>query len=139
MKKLTVFLFIIILIFGMLPGFCQAGMKMEVGKDFISGQVFYLANHKGIGDLVVKLTPPRNFREVVQKEIILVTDKNGQFKFTGLPKGKYLLELYEGPTLLYRDMVDMYKENNKTIILKGEGRRFEQNIPLKVIPPEFRL
>jgi len=138
MKKITLLLSIILLVIFMLPGYSQAGLGMIVGEDFIAGRVFYLATNKGIGDLVVKLIPPREFRCVVNMDKMAVTDKKGKFKFTGLPKGIYLLELYEGPTLLYRDKVDMYKTKNKKIILKGQGRKFEPDIRLAVVPPEFR-
>jgi len=139
MKKITLLLFVVLSVFLILPVYCHAGLVVIAGEDFISGHVFYLATHKGIGDLVVKLTPTREYRMIGTEEKILITDKNGKFKFTRLPKGIYLLELYEGPSLLYRDMVDMMnKAKNKTIILKGEGRKFEPDIRLEVVPPEFR-
>jgi hypothetical protein len=135
MKKVVVFLAMVLIIIVMLPRYSQAGMKMEARGDYISGQIFYFANNKGISDMVVKLTPPRDFKEP-QKTAI--TDQYGRFKFAGLKKGRYLLEVHQGPTLLYRDMVDMDKGSHKTIILRGEEKRYEPNIPLKVIPPEFK-
>jgi len=72
------------------------------------------------------------------KKATSITDQNGQFNFTGLPKWHYLLEVYNGPNLLYRDLIDMNKETKKNIILKDKEKVYEPNIKVKIIPSEYR-
>ena len=86
-------------------------------SDF-SGRVYEASDNKGISNLVIKLTPPRNLK-VPQK--ITTTDQDGRFNLPGLEMGRYLLEIYQGPTLLYRDVVDLNKETNKNIMLRAKN------------------
>jgi hypothetical protein len=95
----------------------SAAMEIGVERDNISGRVYDASNNQGISNLVVKLTPPR---ELKQPQKITVTDHDGQFKFSGLPKTRYLLEVNQGPTLLYRDVIDANQETNKNIILHSK-------------------
>ncbi len=133
MKKWGVFAVIILIMVIMVQH--SDGMRFAVEDDRISGEIIYSATNQGISDLVVKLTPPRHLNKSPK---IFITGRSGEFWFTGLKKGKYLLEVYQGPTLLYRNVIDMNKETEKTIMLHGQERRFEPNIPLKKIPREFK-
>jgi hypothetical protein len=93
---------------------CYDALSLE---DF-SGRIYEAFDNKGISNLVIKITPPRTLK-APQK--ITTTDQEGQFNFSGLEVGRYLLEVYQGPTLLYRDVVDLNKETNKNIMLRAKN------------------
>jgi hypothetical protein len=151
MARQKLFLLIAFLLIVFLPQYSQAGMgyrvktnKITRSKD-ITGRIYYLANGKGISNLVVKLTPSHRLMERIEpndreklKERTSVTDQDGNFMFTNLPEWRYLLEVYNGPALLYHNLVDMDKETNKNVILKGKGKVIEPNIKLIIIPSEFK-
>jgi len=92
-------------------------MDITVERDNISGRIFDASNNQGISNLVVKLTPPRDLKE---PQKITVTDHDGQFTFSGLKKARYLLEVNQGPTLLYRDVIDVNQESIKNIMLHSK-------------------
>jgi len=92
-------------------------VDIKVEGDNISGRVYDASNNQGISNMVVKLTPPRNLKE---PQKITVTDNDGQFKFSGLKKTRYLLEVTQGPTLLYRDVIDVNQQTTKNIILHSK-------------------
>lgn len=96
---------------------CSGAMDIAVERDNISGRIYDSSDNQGISNLVVKLTPPRNTKE---PQKVTVTDQDGQFKFEGLKKTRYLLEVNQGPTLLYRDVIDMNHETHRNIILRGK-------------------
>jgi hypothetical protein len=144
MAKQRCFLFIILICLVILPRYSQA-MDVEVRKDHISGRIYYLSDNSGISNLVVKLTPSRELMDRISRTEIeklidrtSITDQNGQFNFTGLPKWHYLLEVYNGPNLLYRDIMDMNKEKHKNVILLDTKKVYESNIKVKIIPDEYR-
>jgi hypothetical protein len=92
---------------------CSEALSM----DGFSGQVSDASDNKGISNLVIKLTPPRDSKES-QPQKITTTNYEGKFMFTGLKQARYLFEIYQGPMLLYRDVVDVNQETNRTIKLK---------------------
>ena len=113
MKRVNFYLFILLITIIILPGHSRA---IEL-VDF-SGRISNASDNKGIGNLVVKLTPPRNLKE---PQKITTTNDDGQYNFVGLKKSRYLLEVYQGPTLLYRNVVDLNQEEHKTIVLHSKG------------------
>jgi hypothetical protein len=111
--KLRELISIILVIILIVLGICSKALSV----DGFSGQVSDASDKKGISNLVVKLTPPRDSQEA-QK--ITTTDHDGDFVFTGLKQMRYLFEVYQGPTLLYRDVVDTKQETNRTLMLKSK-------------------
>jgi len=81
-----------------------------------SGQVSDTAQQKGVGDLVIKMTPPENSPE---PQLISKTAPDGTFKVNDLQGKEYLLEVYQGPKPLYRGVVDTRRETFKDIKVKA--------------------
>jgi hypothetical protein len=67
------------------------------------GRVFEAASHRGIENLEVKLTPPTSSNLPVR---LANTDQNGEFHFVQVKLGRYLLEVSQGPDLLYRAEIE---------------------------------
>lgn len=72
------------------------------------------AGQKGIPALTVNLIPPRDLRGV---EKITTTDDRGRFSFSALDRGRYLLEVYQGVMLLYREVIAVDRDTRKDIEL----------------------
>lgn len=106
---LTLFLFTIVQISAAEPM-----NPAEQGGAF-TGWVYETVSKSGIPDLTVKLTSPRSLKE---PEKVTTTDENGKFRFTSLREGKYLLEVYQGLTLLYMEIIDLQGNMQKEIALK---------------------
>jgi hypothetical protein len=85
-----------------------AGMALE-------GRVYEAAGQKGIPALTLKLIPPRDLRGV---EKITTTDDRGSFHFSALDRGRYLLEIYQGVMLLYREVINVDRDTRKDIELR---------------------
>jgi hypothetical protein len=81
----------------------------------LEGRILEQANRGGIPGLTVKLIPPTAGR---RSENITLTDRNGAFRFAALEPGKYLLEVYQGLTLLHREILVLEKDLAKEIELK---------------------
>ena len=73
-------------------------------------------DHRGIANLEVKLTPPRDTKLPIR---LGSTDRNGVFLFRQLAPGRYLVELSQGVYLLYRAQVDTTKESHTDITLRS--------------------
>lgn len=71
-----------------------------------SGRVFDADTKSGIQNLQVKFTPPRSSRLPVR---IATTDASGSFLFQELARGRYLVEITQGPHLLHRAERDATK------------------------------
>jgi Carboxypeptidase regulatory-like domain len=69
----------------------------------LGGRVFDADTSRGVENLEVRLTPPRAVRAPIR---VAATDKNGSFVFRQLAAGRYLVEVSQGPNLLYRGEVD---------------------------------
>ena len=80
-----------------------------------TGRIFEAGTKTGIGDLTVRLIPPR---DVKKPEKVTTTDEDGKFRFTDLGADKYLLEVYQGLTLLYREVIEGKENTPKEIALK---------------------
>jgi hypothetical protein len=81
----------------------------------LEGRVLEQASRNGIPGLTVKLIPPTAGRRA---ENITLTDRNGAFRFSALDPGKYLLEIYQGPILLHREVLALERDLTKEIELK---------------------
>ena len=79
------------------------------------GRVFDAGTKDGIQNLQVKLTPPRQSKAPIR---IASTARDGAFEFTRLVRGRYLVEVSQGVTLLYRAEVDTSKVRRLDIALK---------------------
>lgn len=91
------------------------GIELKVEEGHVSGRVFESASQSGIANLTVRLTPAKSAK---QAEKITTTDQNGEFRFNNLDRGKYLIEVYQGVTLLYRSVLDTRQDSKKVIGLK---------------------
>jgi len=69
----------------------------------VNGRVFEVTSRRGIENLEVKLTPPRSSDLAIR---LASTNQNGEFHFTQVKPSKYLLEVSQGPNLLYRNEID---------------------------------
>ncbi len=87
------------------PAVARAVM-VTVEDGVIAGRIFNSATNEGIPGMMVKLTPPKS-KALAQH--VTRTDGGGAFDFGKLPKGRYLLEVYQGTTPLYRRVIDSTK------------------------------
>lgn len=81
----------------------------------LGGRVFEAPNNRGIENLEIKLTPPTSSALPVR---IATTDQNGQFRFAQVKQSHYLLEVSQGPSLLYRAEIDTGRQNQIEIPLQ---------------------
>jgi hypothetical protein len=93
-------------------------VKPEVQAAVLTGRIYEAETKTGIGDLTVRLIPPRDLK---QPEKVTTTDEDGKFRFAHLSGDKYLLEVYQGLTLLYREVIEVKQNTPKEIILKKKG------------------
>ena len=84
----------------------------------LTGRISEAETKGGIGDLTVRLIPPRDLK---QPEKVTTTDEDGKFRFADLSGDRYLLEVYQGLTLLYREVVELKENTPKEIILRKKG------------------
>jgi hypothetical protein len=70
------------------------------------GRVFDAQSKRGIANLEVRLRPPRGSSFAI---MIGNTDQNGVFRFSQVRPGRYLLEVSQGPYVLYRAETDTSK------------------------------
>ena len=81
----------------------------------VSGHVFDAQSKRGIENLEVKLKPPNNSSAPI---MIGATDQNGVFRFKSVPIAVYLVEVSQGPYLLYRSEIDISKLDNIEIAVQ---------------------
>ncbi len=91
-----------------LPSVWAGGMVLD-------GRVHEVTGQRGIPALAVKLIPPRDRRGV---ERVTSTDEGGRFHFDNLDGGRYLLEVYQGVMLLYREVINLDRDMRKDIELR---------------------
>ena len=89
--------------------------NVSAGELALDGRVHEATGQKGIPALAVKLIPPRDLRGV---ERVTSTDEEGRFRFDNLAGGKYLLEVYQGVMLLYREVITLDRDMRKDIQLR---------------------
>jgi len=114
MKRLCLFTFILSLV-TITPGSSAEVTKSEVRDGVLTGRIYEAVTQAGIADLTVRLIPPRDLKK---PEKVTTTDEGGKFRFADLSGDKYLLEVYEGLTLLYREVVEVKQNTPKEIALK---------------------
>jgi hypothetical protein len=83
--------------------------------DGVDGRVFEANSNRGVENLEVKVTPPNNSGLPVR---IANTDQNGQFRFAEMRQSRYLLEISQGPNLLYRVEIDTHNQSHIEIPLQ---------------------
>ncbi len=98
--------------------FCLVTSVLAQAADRIGldGTVYDTISHQGIPNLALKLIPPRDTPIPVRATF---TDGQGRFHFPNLELGRYLLEVHQGSTLVYRDVVTLQQTTRKDI---GLGR-----------------
>jgi hypothetical protein len=89
--------------------FLSAQVVHAQNSKAFSGHVFDAQSKRGIENLEVKLRPPSGSAAPV---MIGTTDKSGVFRFSQVQVGQYLVEVSQGPYLLYRAEVDISKLDN---------------------------
>jgi hypothetical protein len=72
---------------------------------------------RGIAALGVKLTPSK---ELSEPQRITSTDQNGQFQFNDLTRGRYMLEVRQGLTLLHREILSIEGDTKKQVTLRRQ-------------------
>lgn len=82
-----------------------------------TGRVFDATSKRGIENLEVRLTPPKQSRLTIR---VANTDQNGSFAFKRLARSRYLLEVSQGVHLLYRVEVDASTKNRIDIPLESK-------------------
>ena len=78
----------------------------------LTGRIYQAGAKPGIGDPTVRLIPPG---DVKKPEKVTTTDEDGNFRFTDLSGDKYPLEVYQGLTLLYREVIEGKENTPKEI------------------------
>jgi hypothetical protein len=100
--------------FLIIPLIAQA-VVVKVRPDSITGRVFETSTNSGVPGLSVRLVAPRAERLPTR---ITATTSDGRFEFVELRKGKYLLVIYQGTTLLFRREIDTSVETEFTVALR---------------------
>jgi len=97
-KHLSPTVMLVVLTAGLLavPGWAQQAVDLD-------GRVFDSRNGRGLENLEVKITPPSNANLPVR---LANTDQNGAFRFPQVRLSRYMLEVSQGPNLLYRVQID---------------------------------
>lgn len=103
---------------------CTAAMAahavdVQVTRDHISGRVFEETSNRGIQGLSVRLIAPREMNVPVR---ITLSNANGDFAFTGLVEGRYLLVIYRGTNLVYRKEIDNRVAQRFAVTLRARPR-----------------
>ena len=81
----------------------------------LEGKVIEAATQKGVPALSLRLTPSRGLK---QPQRITSTNRDGEFHFSGLLRGRYLLEVRQGVTLLHREIVTIEASTTKQVTLR---------------------
>lgn len=74
----------------------------------------------GIADLTVKLRPPTSSGG---PERVTFTDGKGAFRFQKVDPGRYLFEVYQGVTLLYRKVLALSKDTREEVKLRRRPKQ----------------
>jgi hypothetical protein len=92
------------------------GVEIEVRDDSINGRVFDSSSGQGVPRLSVHLIATKALKLPVK---ITTTGSDGSFGFAQLPKGKYLLLIYRGPSsLVFRREIDTTVTTRFTVPLR---------------------
>jgi len=91
------------------------GFEGHVRGDKVDGRVFDSTTDRGIPGMIVRLTPPRSSQE---PERVTRTGVSGEYGFTKVKKGRYLLQVYLGSTLLFRRLIDTSQDQDFLVTLR---------------------
>lgn len=91
------------------------GMDIGITDGRIQGRIYNGSSLAGVPFLTVKLIPPKNSS---LPEKVTVTDADGGFDFQDATMGRYLLEVYQGLQLLYRNVIDTRNNARFTVSLR---------------------
>lgn len=81
----------------------------------LTGRVYEKTKKQGIPELVIKLKYPKTLKK---SEKITKTEKDGKYVIKDLQKGKYLLEVYDGTNIIYREVIELNDDKTKEIALE---------------------
>jgi len=79
-----------------------------------SGTVVTERDHLGIPNLTVSLSP---HADSMKAKKVTTTNNEGRFTLNELESGQYLLEVFQGLTILYREVVNVPQQNPTEIRL----------------------
>jgi hypothetical protein len=96
-----------------------AGLTACARAQTLEGRVHNESDNAGIAALTVKLKPPKGSN---QAERLESTNADGKFSFTDLPRGRYLLEVSQGPRILYRKEVEVPADTKVEVPLRRSRR-----------------
>jgi len=91
----------------------------QVQEVSLRGKVLEAVSRHGIAALSVNLIASR---KLGQPQRLTSTDQHGVFIFTGLTRGRYLLEVSQGVTLLHREVLSIEADTAKEITLRKKQR-----------------
>jgi hypothetical protein len=112
MRSVALWTVVVLVTFG---ATAARGMQATVHDGAISGRIFDSSTNEGIPGITVKLTPPR---ASALPQIVIRTDSEGRFDFGRVATGRYLLQVYQGATLLYRRVIDNSKDSRFEVPLR---------------------
>jgi hypothetical protein len=98
-------------------GFWSVPSAHAGGRTFV-GRVYDDATKTGIPALTVRLRPPKKSNEA---ERLVATDAAGKFALNELQGTRYLLEVLQGPEVIYRREVDVSKDTKIAIPLRKKN------------------
>jgi hypothetical protein len=84
----------------------------------LHGRAFETAHDQPLAGLTVKLVPPPALK---RPQIVTTTDDHGTYQLGGVPAGRYLLEAYQGASLIFRIVVDINQDSTRDIGLAPAG------------------
>src|SRR5262245_27355907 len=90
-------------------------VETDVHDGIVSGRVVQtLSNGQVVGapGMQVKLIPPTSTKRT---PLISLTNSRGEYSFARQPPGSYLFEVYRGPVLLYRRVLDTSRDSKFTV------------------------
>ncbi len=94
------------------------GIEAQVHDGAIDGRISDSSTNQGIPGMTVKLTPPKSSPV---PQIVTRTDADGRFDFGTVRKGRYLLQVFQGTTLLYRRVIDSSKNSSFVVQLRPKA------------------
>ena len=80
----------------------------------LTGKITDDRTNGGISSLTVSLRPPAN---TAGQQRVTSTDAGGGFVLNTVPAGRYLLEVFQGVTPVYREVVELDRDTAKEIRL----------------------
>jgi len=111
MKSITAIIIALFLLIGTVPYVYGEGVRLD-------GRIFEEKSQKGIANLIVKLISPKASGK---PEKITTVDPEGEFSFSNIPTGRYLLEAYQGVTILSRTLIDVDRDMRVDIQLRRKN------------------